>query len=100
MMTNHLNIIPKQTSKARRLIRESEARADRGLFIYKHDLKKILEPKYNGKIVCIEYESKDYFIGKDEMKALEKARKKYPDKLFFFAKVGDVAIHTLNRSLV
>ena len=41
-----------------------------------------------GKIVAIEPESGDYFVGEDITAALVKARQKYPKKLFFFKRVG------------
>lgn len=69
-----------------------EAFADKGEEIYQ-GLKGQLEPKYKGKIVAIEIESGDYFLGKNSIEALTKAKKKHPDKLFYFVKVGYRAVH-------
>ena len=41
-----------------------------------------------GKIVAIEPESGDYFVGETMGLALEKAEAKYPTKPFFFKRVG------------
>ncbi|MCL0095718.1 hypothetical protein M1O52_04265 [Dehalococcoidia bacterium] len=41
-----------------------------------------LERDYRGKLVAIEVDSGDYFIGDTAMEADEKAKGKYPDKAF------------------
>jgi hypothetical protein len=64
------------------------ARLDEGKEIYRRKLKKKLEPKYNGKIVAIEVESGKYFIGDTLGEAGEKAKAAFPDKIFFFMRVG------------
>jgi hypothetical protein len=61
---------------------------EEGERIYYENLKPILEPQYKGKIVAIEVDSGDYFIGDSVIKALQKAREVYPDKLFHFMKIG------------
>ena len=47
-----------------------------------------LESKYKGKIVAIESESSDYFIGDNVIEAYNKAIKKHPNKKFIFKRVG------------
>ena len=44
-----------------------------------------------GKILAIDVESGDYFIGKDTIEAYKKGRKKYPHKEFFFKRIGTKA---------
>lgn len=61
---------------------------EEGERIYYEKLKPILEPKYNDKIIAIEVDSGDYFIGHSVIEALRKARDVYPDKLSHFMKVG------------
>jgi len=61
---------------------------EEGERIYYEKLKPILEPKYQGKIVAIEVDSEDYFIGDSVIEVLQKARAVYPDKLFHFMKIG------------
>jgi hypothetical protein len=51
-------------------------------------IKDELIQEYKGKIVAIEPESGDYFIGDTKMEAGMQAKIKYPDKLFYFFKVG------------
>jgi hypothetical protein len=85
--------------RLRKMVRESAARAEKGKAIYERELKKILEPKFNGKIVCIDYDTKEFFIGRDVDSAMQKAAKKYPNKIFFLTKVGAPALFTLNRLL-
>ncbi|MGH7453365.1 MAG: hypothetical protein ACRENG_18590, partial [bacterium] len=63
-------------------------RLDEGEEIYRRKLKKKLEPKYNGKIIAIEVESGKYFIGDTLGEAGDKARAVFPDKIFFFMRIG------------
>lgn len=65
----------------------------KGKEIYNEKLKDVLEPKHNGEIVAIEVESEDYFLGDSVAEAAEKAKRKYPDRLFHFIKVGHPAVH-------
>lgn len=62
--------------------------AFKGDGIYKNKLKSRLEPRDNGKFVAIEVISEDYFVGDSILEALEKAKKKYPNKLFHTIKIG------------
>jgi len=70
-----------------------EERYKRAEEIYQERLKEKLEETYWGKIVAIEIESEDYFLGEDEVEAYEEAIKKYPDKTFCFLRVGYPATH-------
>lgn len=45
-------------------------------------------PESKGKIVAIEAESGNYFIGDSGMEAYKKARRKYPKKQFIFRRIG------------
>jgi hypothetical protein len=47
-----------------------------------------LERDYRGKFVAIEVDSSDYFIGDTSIEADKKARKKYPDKVFYLGRIG------------
>ena len=47
-----------------------------------------LKTDYRGKYVVIEVDSGDYFVGDTGVEAGKKARKKYPDKVFFQGKIG------------
>ncbi|HID31106.1 MAG TPA: hypothetical protein EYP19_14060 [Desulfobacterales bacterium] len=51
-------------------------------------ISKDLEKEHFGKAVAIEVESGDYFIGETGVEATKKARKKYPDRIFYLAKIG------------
>ncbi|HLC85247.1 MAG TPA: hypothetical protein VJH22_05635 [Candidatus Nanoarchaeia archaeon] len=44
--------------------------------------------QYKGKIVAIDEESGDYFIGDDELEAYHKAHKKHPSNKFVFKRIG------------
>lgn len=46
-----------------------------------------------GKIVAIETESEDYFVGTSEIEAYHQAIKKYPKKQFVFKRIGFPATH-------
>lgn len=69
-------------------IKDPEAFARKAEAIYDRRYRADFEPKYHGLIVAIEVKSGDAFIGKTEMDAIGKARKKHPDRLFFFLRVG------------
>lgn len=51
-------------------------------------IKARLEPQYTGKFIAIEVDSGDYFIDKNSVAAILKARKKHPDAIFYLARVG------------
>ena len=51
-------------------------------------IKEELLPKYKGKMVVIEVDSGDYFVGDDDIDSLNRAKKKYPDKIFVFKGLG------------
>jgi len=71
---------------------DKERLAARGQAIYER-LKEELESAYPGKIVAIEVESGEYFVGDSVVEAAKKARAKHPDRLFYFVKVGSPVVH-------
>ena len=60
---------------------------DRGKGIYEK-IKDKLEPAHKGEFVAIEVDTGDYFVGKDLIEADRKAREKYPDAVFYLARIG------------
>jgi len=70
---------------------------EEGERIYYEKLKPILEPKYKGKIVAIEVDSGDYFIGDFVVETGDKAKQNYPDKIFHFMRVGYRSLRKQNR---
>ena len=46
-----------------------------------------------GMIVAIEPDTSDFFVGKDVIEALKKARAKYPKAFFYFVRVGYPSAH-------
>ncbi len=56
-------------------------------------IKPLLEPEYEGKIVAIEVESGDYFLGETVIRAGQKAKEKHPDKVFYFVRIGYPVVH-------
>jgi len=52
-----------------------------------------LEPEHKGQIVAIEVDSGDYFLGRTVTEATSEARKKHPDKVFYFVRVGFPAVY-------
>jgi len=71
-------------------LKERIKRADK---IYKTQLREKLEKGYEGEIVDIEIASGDFFLGRNEIEAYEKAVKKYPDKTFVYKRIGYKATH-------
>jgi hypothetical protein len=56
-------------------------------------IKDQLEPNHNGKIVAIDVDSGEYFVGDTLLEANDKAREKYLNKQLYFARIGtDVAM--------
>ena len=68
--------------------------AEVGQRIYDERLRKKLEPRYAGKIVTIEVDSGDYFVGDTLREAIQKARKRYPEEVFYSVKVGYPAVYS------
>lgn len=68
--------------------------------IYQNELKEKLEKENIGKFVAIEAESKDYFIGVTQTEATLKAKKKYPDKIFYMVKIGFPAVITMSSRFI
>lgn len=77
-----------------------EKHTNKNSFIHKSELiynriKDKLEKTYKGKVVAIEPDSAQYTIGKDTLEAALKAKKQYPDKIFYFMRIGFPAVHKL-----
>jgi hypothetical protein len=66
--------------------------AKKGREIYER-LQKSLEAQYLGKIVAIDVETGEYFLGDTVIDAGKKGREKYPKKVFHFIRVGFPAVH-------
>ena len=66
--------------------------------IYRTKLKPKLERKYKCRIVAIDVESGDYFLGKTVLAAIEKGRKKHPAKIFYAVRIGYPAVHSLRST--
>ncbi len=73
--------------------------AEVGERLYEERLKSKLEPKHNGKIVVIDAESGDYFLGENLHEANERARKKYPNNVFYAIKVGYPAVYSFSARM-
>jgi len=74
--------------------------AKKGRKIYEERLKAKLEKDFKGKIVAIEVETGDYFLGDTVSNALEKAEAKYPNKIFHLVRVGYPGVHTVRRGSI
>ena|SRR3989339_701631 len=66
--------------------------------IYQRRLKPKLERKYKGRIVAIDVDSRDYFLGKTVLEAIENGRKKHPGKIFYAVRIGYPAVHSLRST--
>lgn len=53
-----------------------------------------LREMHRGQFIVIEADSGDYFIGKTEMEANQKAREKHPGKVFFLGRIGYPTAYT------
>ncbi len=52
-----------------------------------------LSPKFRGKIIALDTETGDYFIGNSELEAYKSAVKKYPNKQFVYKRIGFHSTH-------
>ncbi len=75
--------------------KEIEEFIERAKEIYRDRLAADLEPTHNGKIVAIDPETEDYFLGEDEVQAAEKARVAGHEGPFYFLRVGSLYAHRL-----
>ena len=74
---------------------DKEAFAKKGQAIYEQKYRAQMETTARGKVVAIEVESGEAFIGRTALEAAMKARRKFPDSLFYFIRVGYPAVHSL-----
>ncbi len=70
--------------------------AERGDAIYEA-IKGQYEPAHNGKYLAIEVESEDIFLDTEEFSCIELARKKYPNKRFYLARIGFQTAEAVHR---
>ena len=69
--------------------------AQRGTRVYQNISEKI-EKDHMGDFVAIEVESGKYFLGQTQIEAIEKAKKTFPEKIFYLMKVGFPAAVTFS----
>ncbi len=62
--------------------------AHKAELIYNRKYRVEFEERYHGQIVAIDVASEDAFVGRTELAALNKARRKHPDHVFYFLRVG------------
>jgi len=73
--------------------------AEVGERLYEKNLRRKLETTHKGEIVVIDADSGDYFLGANLHEANEKARKKYPDKVFYAIKVGYPTVYSFSSRM-
>ena len=77
-----LKVTPQSTRE------EIEQFIKRAKEIYRDRLAAKLEPVHTGKIVAIDPDTGDYFLGEDEIQAAEQARAAGHEGPFYFLRVG------------
>ena len=70
----------------RRLPREEIG--ERGVQIYEHKLRLILEPQFNGQFVAIDVESEDYEVASEARDASIRLRERHPEAQVLVERVG------------
>ena len=75
---------------------DTEEIAKRGEEIYQKKFKEIYEPSHNGKFLAIEINSEEGFLGDTLVKAVEEAKKKHPQKIFYIKKIGFPAAEVIS----
>ena len=56
-------------------------------------------PQHKGQIAAIEMESEEIFLGNDVVEATLKGWEKYPDRAFYFVRIGYPAVHSRRGGL-
>ena len=74
---------------------DKEAFAEKAQTIYNQKYKEEMETTAHGKVIAIEVESGEAFMGRTAMEAAMKARREFPDRLFYFIRVGYPAVHSV-----
>lgn len=69
--------------------------AHKGEEVYQK-ISKQIEKKHLGSFIAIEVESGKYFIGETQIEATEKAKKHFPEKVFYLMKIGFPAVVTFS----
>ena len=59
-----------------------------GQQFYTSRIKASLEPMHTGSFVAINVENGDYFVHEQALGALRAARARYPERVFYLARVG------------
>ena len=62
----------------------------RGQEIYFNELLEELEKNHSGEYLVLEVESKEQFISSDLLAALNEAKEKYSNKVFYIVQIGSV----------
>jgi len=62
---------------------------------YKRILTSELEKRYKGKIIAIDPDTGDYFMGDSVIEACQKGEKKYPEKVFLLKRIGYKFVHSV-----
>lgn len=70
--------------------------AKKGQKIYEK-IKDDFQPKYDGEFLAIDVDSGDFFKAKSTSEAVQQAKEKYPDKIFYVVKIGFSATEILSR---
>jgi hypothetical protein len=71
--------------------------AEEGARIYGR-IKENYDPKEKGKFLAIDIDSKQAYLGATSAEALEMARQKHPNKVFYVVKIGFDVAETMARS--
>ena len=74
---------------------------EKGMAIYEHHLKAVLEPAYNRQFVAIHLDSGDYEVAGTSGNAMRAIRKKHPrDGRLFIRKIGDEPEYQLSARIL
>ena len=73
--------------------------AEEGTKIYEQ-VKINYDPKEKGKFLAIDIESKNIYLGNTSAEAIELAREKHPNKIFYVVKIGFDVAETMARSFL
>lgn len=74
--------------------------ARRGRELYERDIRKEVEPEFDGYFLVVDINTGDYFLGETDDDIFDRAEAKNPDGLFYLMRVGRQAAHRIGFRLV
>jgi glycerol kinase len=88
-------------NKKEELIKKADIQmiADKGKAIYE-SIKANYDPKEKGRFLAIDVDTKNVYLGETSAEAVESAKRKHPNVIFYVVKIGYDAAETMVRAFL